>query len=288
MTEKIEENSSQYKGWTRPGPHPPGADLGTQPESGESLDFICGHYRIFQLIKGHRYSTDDVITGWYGTSWVPRADYVLDLGSGIGAVATVAAWRLPGARLVTIEAQEESVRLARKTHLYNGISERVDVRLGDFRDTNTCFSGDERFDLVLGSPPYFPLDSGVLGDHPQKIACRFEVRGDIADYCRVASERLTPGGLFVCVFPIDPPHQLARIRDAAESAGLAVIRIRSVVLKEGNPPLLGLFGMSRKSDLPTQLHSQTWMEPPLTIRTREGLVHPEYSAIKLSFGFPPL
>ena len=70
----------------------------------ETLDAISGHFRIFQLRRGHRFSTDDVLTAWYGTTWAPSPSSVLDLGSGIGSVATIAAWRLPGARLVTIEA----------------------------------------------------------------------------------------------------------------------------------------------------------------------------------------
>jgi hypothetical protein len=28
-------------------------------------------------------------------------------------------------------------------------------------------------------------------------------------------------------------------------------------------------------------------EPDLVIRTRDGKIHPEYSAVKLSIGFPP-
>jgi hypothetical protein len=30
-----------------------------------------------------------------------------------------------------------------------------------------------------------------------------------------------------------------------------------------------------------------WEEPPLTIRMKNGEVHPEYSVVKLSLGFPP-
>jgi len=51
--------------------------------------------------------------------------------------------------------------------------------------------------------------------------------------------------------------------------------------------LLGLFCMTRSGDLPEAMRAQTWTEPPLVIRTREGAVHPEYAAVKLSFGFPP-
>jgi tRNA1Val (adenine37-N6)-methyltransferase len=274
-----------FKGWTKPGPIPPGA-LGRGPasEEGETLDAISGYYRLFQLTAGHRFSTDDVLTAWYGTSHCPTARTALDLGSGIGTVGMIAAWRLQGAKFVTVEAQDESVRLARKSAVWNGLTDRYDIRHGDFRD-NGILRDDERFDLVLGSPPYFPPGSGPVGDHPQKIACRFEMRGTIADYCSTAARHLAPAGFFACVFPVTPSDQHERVREAAKAAGLAIIRWRPIVLREGAPPLLGLFGMMRREDLPASV--ETWEEPPLTIRTSSGAVHPEYIAVKLSFGFPP-
>lgn len=276
-----------FKGWAKPGPVPPGA-LSGEPAlaPGETLDAISGHFRIFQLEKGHRFSTDDVLTAWYGTSWCPSARTVLDLGSGVGTVGMIAAWRLAGARLVTVEAQEESVRLARKSARWNGLEPRCDIRHGDFREPGVLRE-DERFDLILGSPPYFPPGSGVEGDHPQKIACRFEMRGTVADYCRTAARHLERGGFFACVFPVAPEEQEVRVRDGAEAAGLVIVRRRPVVLREGERPLLGLFGMMRAGDLPDWMRGRTWSEPPLIIRAQDGSVHPEYSAVKLSFGFPP-
>src|SRR5436190_23239556 len=119
----------QFKQWTIPGPLPPGA-LGGGPalESGETLDAISGHFKVFQLKKGHRFSTDDVLTAWYGTTWCPTAQTVLDLGSGIGTVAMIAGWRLVGARFVTVEAQQESFRLARKSAQWNGLEDRFEIR----------------------------------------------------------------------------------------------------------------------------------------------------------------
>ena len=276
-----------FKGWAKPGPVPPGA-LGQGPElePGETLDAISGCFRLFQLTNGHRFSTDDVLTAWYGTSWCPSARTALDLGSGLGTVGMMAAWRLTGARFVTVEAQEESVKLARKSAAWNGLNERYEIRQGDFRDAEVLSAG-EKFDLVLGSPPYFPLGSGVEGDHPQKVACRFEMRGSIADYCAVAARHLERGGFFACVFPVAPEEQHQRVRDGAAAAGLVIVRWRPVVLREGERPLLGLFGLMRAEDLPEPMRTKAWAEPPLIIRTSSGAVHPEYSAVKLSFGFPP-
>lgn len=278
---------AQFKGWTKPGPVPPGA-LGNGPvvEPGESLDAISGHYRIFQAIDGHRFSSDDVLTAWYGTQGCPSAGTVLDLGSGIGTVGMIAAWRLPHARFVTVEAQPESVRLARKSAAWNGLTGRYDLRQGDLRDPS-ILRPDERFDLILGSPPYFPLGSGVESGHPQKLACRFELRGTVADYAATAARHLAPGGVFACVFPIRPADQHERVRLAARSAGLAIQRMRPVILRESDEPLLGLFLMNRVEDLPERLRGAPWTEPPLVIRRADGSIHPEYSVVKLSFGFPP-
>lgn len=264
---------------------PPGA-LGNGPEieAGETLDAISGYFRLFQLADGHRFSTDDVLTAWYGTTHCPTAATALDLGSGIGTVGMIAAWRLPAARFVTVEAQEDSVRLAKKSCIWNGLTDRYEIRQGDFRDAG-ILNEDEKFDLVLGSPPYFPQGSGSESEHPQKLACRFEMRGTITDYCATAARHLKAGGFFACVFPIDPEEQHRRVREAAAAADLKIIRYRSVILREGAKPLLGLFGMMRVCDLPPTV--ETWMELPLTIRTKTGAVHPEYIAVKLSFGFPP-
>lgn len=274
---------THFKGWAKPGPVPPGTVSAPDVPPGETLDAISGHFRIFQLRDGHRFSTDDLLTAWYGTAWVPSAARVLDLGSGIGTVGMIAAWRLPGAAFVTVEAQQESVRLARKSAVYNGLEARYEIRHGDFRDPGVL-GVDEHFDLVLGSPPYFPPGTGIEGDHPQKVACRFELRGDISDYARVAAAHLSPGGVFACVFP---EEQLARVADAANGAQLAIVRRRPVMFKEGEPPLIGLFLMMRAQDLPASFHGRTWEEPVLVIRARQGGVHPEYSAVKLAIGFPP-
>lgn len=196
-------SDSHFKGWAKPGPVPPGASREVDVPAGKTLDALSGHYRIYQLRGGHRFSTDDLLTGWYGTTWVPTAARVLDLGSGIGSVGMIAAWRLPGSRVVAVEAQDESARLARKSLEYNGLLERCEIRHADFRDP-AALSAGEHFDLVLGSPP-----------------------------------------------------------------------------------LIRLFACMRAGDLPEAMRAGSWEEPPLTIRTADGAVHPEYAAVKLAVGFPP-
>ena len=323
--------ATHFKGWAKPGVIPPGLGAPStssartkngelaEPVLGapfvvephETLDAISGHFRLFQLRDGHRFSTDDILTAWYGTSWCSTARTALDLGSGIGTVGMICAWRLPGAKFVTVEAQSESVALARKSARYNGLTDRYEIREGDFRlerraparhepaapqlaepvlgapsSQTSVLRDDEKFDLITGSPPYFPLGGGVESEHPQKLACRFELRGTVADYCSTAAQHLAPGGFFACVFPHEAA-QLARVEAGAREAGLVIVRKRPVVFREGDPALVALFGLMRAEDLPDWFRGQTWTEPDLIIRTRAGKIHPEYSAVKLAIGFPP-
>jgi len=108
-------SETHFKGWAKPGIIPPGLAAGVSAEPHETLDAISGHFRLFQLRAGHRFSTDDILTAWYGTTWYPTARIALDLGSGIGTVGMICAWRLPGAKFVTVEAQGESVALTKKS-----------------------------------------------------------------------------------------------------------------------------------------------------------------------------
>ena len=276
---------THFKGWAKPGIIPLGLDSGATVEPHETLDAISGHFRLFQLRDGHRFSTDDILTAWYGTTWCPTARTALDLGSGIGTVGMICAWRLPGAKFVTVEAQSESIALAKKSARYNELAERYEIRAGDFRAPE-IIRAEEKFDLVTGSPPYWPLSDGLQSEHPQKVACRFELRGNISDYCATAAKHLASGGFFACVFPHEPA-QLTRVEAGARAAGLVIVRKRPVVFREGDPALIALFGMMRAEDLPEWFRGQTWIEPDLIIRTRAGKIHPEYSAVKLAIGFPP-
>jgi tRNA1(Val) A37 N6-methylase TrmN6 len=267
-----------YRSWRRPGPVPPG---GVAPEEGETLDYIAGHFKIFQYASGHRFSTDDVLTAWYATQWAPAVTRAADLGSGIGSVALLVAWRLTGATMCTVEAQAISARLARKSVRYNGLESRFTIREGDLRDAS-FLGGEVAFDLVTGSPPYFPPGTAVEAEHPQAVPARIEVRGTVADYAAAAARILAPGGMFAFVFP---HAQRARAEAAIAENDLLLVRRRDVVFKEGEPPMLSLFAAHRRADLPPNLG--TWIEPPLTIRQADGAMHPEYQAVRLSFGFPP-
>lgn len=276
-------SEAHFKGWARPGSRSPG---GLEPEVDESLDYLCGYWRIFQYTKGHRYSVDDMLAAWFGTTHCPRAERIADLGSGIGSVGMVAAWRCPGAVLHTVEAQSISVRLAKKSAAYNGILDRYHIHEGDLRDPN-LLDGEAPFNLVLGTPPYWPLGSRTEAAHPQAIPARLEVRGTVADYAKAAYRLLAPGGLFASVFPLD---QVDRAKAAYEEAGLCMTCRQDVIFKEGEAYGLGLFAGMRRQDLPEQFMTEGALPvqlETLTIRSKEGRYTPRFGIVRLAMGIPP-
>lgn len=275
--------SKRPDGWTPPGPEPagPGDDLELWPDHGEDLCFLTGSWRIFQRLKGHRYSLDDLATAWYAAEVVQgrQVRRAADIGCGIGSVLMMVAWRLPQAQMIGVEAQELSMGLARRSLRYNGIQHRVQVRHGDLRDPEMITEGPV-FDLVTGTPPYIPVGDGVMSDKEQCAPCRFELRGGIEDYCLTASRILAPQGRFVVC---QSSAQLQRVLDSAEAASLSVLSYREIVPKEGAAPLFTVFAMCRageESGPPLE-------EPPLVVRDATHQRTQDYLKMRADMGMPP-
>ncbi len=287
------DDGHRFRGWTRPGPVPPARD-DIVAEEGESLDWLCGHTRIFQYERGHRFSVDDVLCAWFATSHAPRVDRALDLGSGIGSVALSVAWRLPGCTMATVEAQEISIRLARKSIAKNGVESRVTPYLGDLRDEALLAEISAKhgpFDLVTGSPPYWPVGNALAAKHPQAVPARLEVRGDVGDYARAAVRVLAPGGVFACVHQAS---QHERVLSALRGAGLAVLFVRLVRFREdatAEESGISLYVACRAADVPRGFFEgrpgKPHQEPDLILRRRDGGVHASYASVRLTYGFPP-
>jgi len=278
----MTRDDGRFHGWLRPGPLPPGGD---SPRDGETLDALSGHFRIFQYERGQRYTTDDVLAAWYATQWAPRVERAADLGSGISAIALMMAWRLPGARFVTVEAQEESVALALRSIRYNGLQDRFRVIHGDLRDENVL-SGEEPFDLVTAAPPYFIEGTATEAEHPQAVAARVEKRGGVDAYARAAMRAMKPGGVFFVVFPTS---RLTEADNALRDEGFAIVRRRDVVFKKGQDPSLSLLVSMRAEDLPEDFVRRRipWVANPLVIRTADGPFTADYATVRLAMGLPP-
>ena len=271
--------------WSPPeGPAPRGdaGDPRLRPNEDESLDALAGDWRIFQRRDGHRYSTDDLLTAWFGVHVLERlgreATRCLDLGAGIGSVALCVAWALPRARVVGVEAQPLSAGLFERSIQWNGAEARVSCRSGDLRDVAALGDLQGICDLVTGSPPYLPPGRGTPSVRPQCDPCRFERRGGVEAYARAAAFALAPQGVF-CLVHEHRAH--ARVVEAGRAEGLALQGRRTIVFREGREPLIAVYAFAHAGAEPLA------EEAPLVIRDASGHRGPAYRAARARMGFPP-
>ena len=240
-----------------------------------TLDGLTGTWSIYQRARGHRHSVDDVLTAAYALEVSPSVTRHLDLGTGIGTVGLLVLWGMGAqASLVAIEAQTVSYRLLLANLEHNGLGKRVQPLLGDLRELVLS----ERFPLITGSPPYFPVSAGIVPQDSQKAHARFELRGDVTDYASAARRHLAPGGWFVFCFPTP---QKARARAAVASAGLSLSRVRDVIPRDGLAPLFSLFACrhAAHADAPCA------EDPPLLVREASGELSATMQQVRQRFGF---
>ena len=248
-----------------------------EQELGEELfvSGLVGPYRIFQRKKGHRHGIDDATTAWYALQKTPPVKKTLDLGTGIGTVGLAVLWALgEGAELMCIEAQEISYRLLTENIVGNGLTGRVRAIHGDIRDLDL----GERFPLITGSPPYFPIGAGSLPEDSQKAHARFELRGDVGDYASAAKRHITEDGLFVFCFPF---QQKGRCIKLVSEAGFRLMTIRDVVPMKSKPPLFSLYCAS------LGFTGTLTQEEPLVVAFDDGKYTPEMRALQATRGFGP-
>ncbi len=236
---------------------------------------LVGPYRVFQRKNGHRHGIDDATTAWYALQKTPPVRNTLDLGTGIGTVGLAVLWGLgAGAELTCVEAQEISYRLLIENILGNGLHNCVRAIHGDIRALDL----GERFPLITGSPPYFPVGTGSLPEDSQKAHARFELRGDIGDYARAAKRHITDDGLFVFCFPF---QQKSRCIKLVTDVGFRLITIRDVVPMKSKPALFSLYSASLSFTGPAT------EEEPLIVAFEDGKYTPEMRALQATRGFGP-
>lgn len=234
-------------------------------------DAFCGDWFLWQRRRGHRTSTDDMLTAWLATrvSHTPPERY-LDLGCGIGSVLLLTAHALRPGWSIGVEAQAQSARMAARTIDELPMSApTLHVRQADIRALDPARTG--RFPLITGSPPYLPEGSGVQSPDPQRAACRFELRGGIEDYCHTAAALLAPGGHFVVVFQ-STWHD--RVISAATQAGLSPRQQVDLFTRSDRPEdFLKVYALSNQPG-PTQRRT-------LCVRQPDGSLTQDWKTVRM-------
>lgn len=286
-------------------PGPPCANAKVDVHESESVCALLGHWKIIQSDRGgHRWSTDDLITAWVAcdeASKLPQVRNHLDLGCGIGSVLLMTSWFFyeQNPKGFGVEAQSVSADKARRNIVFNGVEERLQVINEDFRTCDSSLnnvSNDAKFDLVTGTPPYFPVSfdketgvarpgSGALPTFEQSAPARYEFRGGLEDYFMTASRFVAkPAGLVVvCEGNIAAaPKELDRARAAADKSNLKLVRSVFVHGRDDKPPLFAVHVL-----LPDLTSSREFSRDRFNVRHVGGKRTEEYLRMCATMGIAP-
>jgi tRNA1Val (adenine37-N6)-methyltransferase len=141
--------------------------------------------------NGFRFSADSLLLACFA----PRADRVLDIGTGCGVVGLAYLLRHEGqARVVGLDSNERMISCATRNAVRLGFEETFKPLHFDITDCRTARAiKPETFDLVLMNPPYREPGTGRLCADEQKRAARFETLAGLGEFLDLAAFALMNG-----------------------------------------------------------------------------------------------
>jgi tRNA1Val (adenine37-N6)-methyltransferase len=192
-------------------------------ESGVTVDTLFnGKLTVRQPKDGYRFSIDAVLLA--GLAHARRQDRIIDLGTGCGVVPLIMAFRDSGIQVTGIEIQPELATLANMNVQSNGLSDRVRIVEGDYRDAARFFQPGS-WDVILSNPPYRREASGRVNPHPQRAIARHELAGSAEDVFATGKFLLRQGGRLAVIYPARRLDHLMVVahRHGFSAKGLTVI-----------------------------------------------------------------
>jgi tRNA1Val (adenine37-N6)-methyltransferase len=197
-----------------------------KPLTGDA--FFNGRLKVKQHRDGYRFSIDSILLAAFAR--FKANDRVVDLGTGCGIIALMAAFLHPDVSVIGVEVQPDLAHLARANAAGNLLSERMTVLEGDLRRLKRAAVGTA--DQVLANPPYHPPGAGRLNPDDEKAAARHEILANLGDFIAAARRLLDLGGRFTVIYPAERNVDLVA---GLRQAGLEPKRLRMVHPYPGAP-----------------------------------------------------
>lgn len=200
-------------------------------------------------------NTDGVLLGAAMT--LPQdAPLMLDIGTGTGTIALMAAQRHPGATIHAIDIDEASAREAAENFAASPWADRLSASctaLADFRPG--C-----KYGHIFSNPPYY--DNSLMNPDAREGEARHSVSLSYRDILAFAAGNLQEQGTLSLILPADSEKMLLRVAGAWGLFPFRLLRIRSTPAKKPSR-LIAEFSRARvpvKEELLTIQESGTYTQ----------------------------
>lgn len=138
--------------------------------------------------------TDGTLLGAWATL-PPHAKKILDIGTGSGLIAIMAAQRHPTAKITAIDIDKDCVMQATENAVASPWAERIEVIETPLQE----YSPEEKFDVIISNPPYF-ADSMHSPDK-QRTTARHTASLSFKELTEGVLRLLADDGLFAVILP---------------------------------------------------------------------------------------
>lgn len=159
--------------------------------------FQFQQFRVEQDRCAMKISTDAVALGALTQANAPSQ--ILDVGTGTGVIALMLAQRFPTAQITALELDPDAAAQAAENCRASPFVLRIQVKEGRLQD----YPEEERFDLIVSNPPYFP-DHLKSSDAKRNKALHTDSLS-FAELLQKAKQLLTTSG---SLWIILPPRQM--------------------------------------------------------------------------------
>jgi tRNA1Val (adenine37-N6)-methyltransferase len=229
--------------------------------------FRFKRFAVEQERSAMKVGTDGVLLG----AWA-RLDEshhrVLDIGTGTGLIALMAAQRTEGwgAEIVGVEIDPLAAEDARENVARSEWAQRVTIAQTPIQD----YVPEVQFDHIISNPPYFV--ASLLSPDAARTTARHTTSLTFDELAAAAARLLAPEGALSVVLPYDAASDMTL---AAARKGLFLVRRTDISSKTGGKALRSLLEYGR-NPLPTATNS-------LTIHLPDGDYTPEYRELTKAF-----
>ncbi|MBR6815457.1 MAG: methyltransferase [Alistipes sp.] len=138
--------------------------------------------------------TDGTLLGAWA-ALPPHAKKILDIGTGSGLIAIMAAQRHPTAKITAIDIDKDCVMQATENAVASPWAERIEVIESLLQE----YSPEEKFDVIISNPPYF-ADSMHSPDK-QRTTARHTASLSFKELTEGVLRLLADDGLFAVILP---------------------------------------------------------------------------------------
>ena len=215
-------------------------------------------YFLIQNTKMFCFGIDAVLLS--GFAQVKKGEIMLDLGTGTGVIPILLEAKTEGKQFTGLEIQKESVDMARRSVILNGLEQKINIDEGDIKQSVSIYGGS-MFDVVTSNPPYMNDGGGLKNECREKAIARHELLCNLEDVICNASKLLKTGGRF---YMVHKPHRLTDIMVTMRQYKLEPKRLRFVHSYAQKEPSLLLIEGARNGK------PMIKVEKPLVIYQQNG------------------